>query len=57
MSASRPLKIGVFLPILRDLRMALTPRWADVQTMARTAKGSASVRCGFPITSSSAFQN
>ena len=35
---ARPLKVGVFLPIVETQMAGVTPRWTDVQAMARTAE-------------------
>jgi alkanesulfonate monooxygenase SsuD/methylene tetrahydromethanopterin reductase-like flavin-dependent oxidoreductase (luciferase family) len=35
---ARPLKVGVFLPIVETQMAGATPRWTDVQAMARTAE-------------------
>src|SRR5947209_5042635 len=35
---ARPLKVGFFLPIVETQMAGVTPRWTDVQAMARTAE-------------------
>src|SRR5947199_2246855 len=37
-TTTRPLKVGGFLPIIEGLMDGATPRWADLQAMARTAE-------------------
>ena len=35
---ARPLKVGVFLPIVETQMAGVTPRWTDLKAMARTAE-------------------